>query len=268
MLARSSSEEASGQEATARAPHTATSSASNGAPATQASSSGPQRVLPRPLIPLTQRAQQSRAPPEGYQNRLGVNRPIGNRQVVNLFGSNGRGGRGLPYRMPTFGPGQGPRPPANFVAGRGRGIGGKGLLGRGINITGVGGGYPSQGKGKSRTLATSTPVTVPIQTRTTMSSKTISPQEPKRELKKEAKKDNFWLVTGGTETGGILVREGEDLKSAPLERLATDAIVKEIELKGERLNFLKVEGGGPDTGWVSIKIKGKDLLRPTFPNME
>jgi len=70
----------------------------------------------------------------------------------------------------------------------------------------------------------------------------------------------YWKVVGGTETGGIVVRVGRDLKSSPFgERLTTDAIVKEIELAGGRLNYELVKGGGPETGWVSTSISGKEL---------
>mmetsp|Transcript_86263 Transcript_86263/g.276906 ORF Transcript_86263/g.276906 Transcript_86263/m.276906 type:complete len:101 (-) Transcript_86263:129-431(-) len=65
----------------------------------------------------------------------------------------------------------------------------------------------------------------------------------------------YWKVVGGTETGGIVVRVGRDLKSSPFgERLTTDAIVKEIELAGGRLNYELVKGGGPETGWVSREV--------------
>jgi hypothetical protein len=44
------------------------------------------------------------------------------------------------------------------------------------------------------------------------------------------------------------------------ERLATGAIVEEINLAGERLNYKKISGGGPTTGWVSLTVSGKSLL--------
>lgn len=70
-----------------------------------------------------------------------------------------------------------------------------------------------------------------------------------------------WKVVGGGDAGGIIVREGKDLKSpATAERLSTGAVVKEVELEKGRLNFEKLSGNGPDTGWVSIRLKDKDLL--------
>jgi len=75
----------------------------------------------------------------------------------------------------------------------------------------------------------------------------------------------LWEVVGGTKSGGILVRQGEDVESPPEEsRLSTGAMVRELALVGERLHFEKLEGSGPDTGWVSIKLKdGKDLVIKT-----
>jgi len=75
----------------------------------------------------------------------------------------------------------------------------------------------------------------------------------------------LWEVVGGGDKGGILIREGEELKSpATAERLSTGSIVEEIELKGERLHYKLVEGTGtgPAEGWASLKISGKDLLIP------
>jgi len=71
----------------------------------------------------------------------------------------------------------------------------------------------------------------------------------------------LWEVVGGADKGGILVREGEGTSSAKVEeRLATGSIVEEVKLAGERLNYKIKTGSGPQTGWVSIKITGKDLL--------
>eukprot|EP00439_Symbiodinium_sp_Y106_P007123 s5373_g1.t1 len=84
----------------------------------------------------------------------------------------------------------------------------------------------------------------------------------------------LWEVIGGSGGGGILVREGEKLSSAELpSRLANGAIIRQKdfelpshtwtwqELKGERLHFELVGGTGPNAGWVSLKVKGRDLLR-------
>mmetsp|Transcript_88701 Transcript_88701/g.185426 ORF Transcript_88701/g.185426 Transcript_88701/m.185426 type:complete len:403 (+) Transcript_88701:210-1418(+) len=70
-----------------------------------------------------------------------------------------------------------------------------------------------------------------------------------------------WEVVGGADKGGILVREGEGLKSPACEdRLSTGATVEELELKGDRLKYKLLIGTGPAVGWVSLKITGKDLL--------
>jgi len=76
---------------------------------------------------------------------------------------------------------------------------------------------------------------------------------------------SLWEVVGGADKGGILIREGQALGSpATAERLATGSIVEELELIGERLHYKLVAGTGtgPESGWASIKISGKDLLVP------
>lgn len=72
-----------------------------------------------------------------------------------------------------------------------------------------------------------------------------------------------WEVVGGGDKGGILVRKGQELKSdAEADRLSTGAIVEELELIGERLHYKLLSGTGPAEGWVSTKLKDKDLLVP------
>lgn len=71
----------------------------------------------------------------------------------------------------------------------------------------------------------------------------------------------IWVVVGGTEVGGIIVREGDGLESVKLsDRLATGAKVEELNLLGKRLHYRRCEGKGPDSGWVNIEIKGKVLM--------
>lgn len=77
-----------------------------------------------------------------------------------------------------------------------------------------------------------------------------------------------WEVVGGADRGGIVVREGQDLASAQLSRLATGALVEELQLVGERLQYSKVSGEGPDSGWVSTFLKGKQLLVPVSNGSE
>lgn len=70
-----------------------------------------------------------------------------------------------------------------------------------------------------------------------------------------------WEVVGGSDKGGILVREGQDLKSEPAgERLSRGAIVEELALVGDRLNYQLITGSGPVTGWVSLKAGGHNLV--------
>ncbi|CAJ1377440.1 unnamed protein product [Effrenium voratum] len=72
---------------------------------------------------------------------------------------------------------------------------------------------------------------------------------------------SVWTVVGGADKGGILVRSGQELSSpAKAERLSTGAKVEELHLSGDRLHFKCISGTGPEDGWVSIRISGKDLL--------
>merc|ERR1712194_147813 len=72
-----------------------------------------------------------------------------------------------------------------------------------------------------------------------------------------------WKVVGGADKGGIVVREGEAVssKSGQIEqRLATGALVEELERKGERLRYKLLKGEGPQEGWVSITLKENKVL--------
>lgn len=65
----------------------------------------------------------------------------------------------------------------------------------------------------------------------------------------------IWEVIGGKDKGGIMVREGRNLRSKEVaERLAFASFVEEVELVGERLHYKLMAGSGPATGWVSINI--------------
>lgn len=82
--------------------------------------------------------------------------------------------------------------------------------------------------------------------------------------------ERLWEVVGGGDKGGILVRYGQELGSPQLpNRLATGSVIEQVELVGERLNFRRRTGEGPETGWVSLRLpNGKPLLsksdgRPT-----
>jgi len=70
-----------------------------------------------------------------------------------------------------------------------------------------------------------------------------------------------WKVVGGEDTGGILVRLGRELSSALAKsRLSTGSIVREVALIDGRLQYTLISGSGPTTGWVSLKLKFKELL--------
>lgn len=75
----------------------------------------------------------------------------------------------------------------------------------------------------------------------------------------------FWKVVGGGKSGGIMVKEGRELASAEVpERIATGALLKELDLQKERLQFEKLIGAGPQTGWVSLKLKANTLVAPAL----
>mmetsp|Transcript_11238 Transcript_11238/g.19938 ORF Transcript_11238/g.19938 Transcript_11238/m.19938 type:complete len:415 (+) Transcript_11238:106-1350(+) len=70
-----------------------------------------------------------------------------------------------------------------------------------------------------------------------------------------------WVVVGGADKGGVLVREGQELASLMASsRLSTGAEVEELNMVGDRLHYRLVVGEGPKDGWVSTKISGKELL--------
>lgn len=70
-----------------------------------------------------------------------------------------------------------------------------------------------------------------------------------------------WTVIGGADTGGIIVRKGADLKSDALDRLSTGSVIKEIG-RGDagRIQYQKLSGTGPFTGWISETVKGKPMV--------
>uniref|UniRef100_A0A7S4SRL1 Uncharacterized protein n=1 Tax=Alexandrium monilatum TaxID=311494 RepID=A0A7S4SRL1_9DINO len=71
----------------------------------------------------------------------------------------------------------------------------------------------------------------------------------------------IWEVVGGVDLGGIVVRSSRDLQSAEApERLGTGALVRELDILGDRLHYELLRGTGPGCGWVSIRSKHKVLL--------
>jgi len=73
-----------------------------------------------------------------------------------------------------------------------------------------------------------------------------------------------WEIVGGGDTGGILVRDAAG-SSAPRNstRLSTGALVEEIQVNDGRLNYKLLTGSGPTTGWVAIRVTGKELAVKT-----
>jgi len=79
----------------------------------------------------------------------------------------------------------------------------------------------------------------------------------------EATSGRVWIVVGGSEAGGIIVRKGKSVQSAEYNvRLSTGTKVEELELQGKRLHYKRLRGDGPDFGWVSIEgVGGKKLMQ-------
>jgi len=76
-----------------------------------------------------------------------------------------------------------------------------------------------------------------------------------------------WEVVGGADKGGIVVRASRELTSEQLpQKLATASRVAQLARVGDRLHYRLVEGQGPEEGWVSVKLKDKELLRPCKPS--
>lgn len=78
---------------------------------------------------------------------------------------------------------------------------------------------------------------------------------------KQPRNAQLWKVTGGSQQLGILVRSSCKLSSVPDRlRLDTGALVREVEIVGDRLHFDLVSGSGPSSGWVTLRVKDKNLL--------
>merc|ERR1711865_753119 len=69
-----------------------------------------------------------------------------------------------------------------------------------------------------------------------------------------------WIVVGGVDKGGILVRRHKAKNSPELGRLSHGALVFQIDVVGDRLHYEMIEGEGPDFGWVSTNVQGTDLV--------
>mmetsp|Transcript_122548 Transcript_122548/g.357868 ORF Transcript_122548/g.357868 Transcript_122548/m.357868 type:complete len:362 (+) Transcript_122548:113-1198(+) len=71
----------------------------------------------------------------------------------------------------------------------------------------------------------------------------------------------LWRVIGGANHSGIIVRTGKELSAQQAtQRLSTGALVRQRELEGDRLHFVRLTGTGPDTGWVTLQTRDNDLL--------
>mmetsp|Transcript_67016 Transcript_67016/g.119210 ORF Transcript_67016/g.119210 Transcript_67016/m.119210 type:complete len:984 (+) Transcript_67016:72-3023(+) len=76
----------------------------------------------------------------------------------------------------------------------------------------------------------------------------------------------LWEVVGGRRksNGGIIVRADRDTASAEMsERLSCGALVRILDKDGGRLQYELISGHGPQSGWVSCKAQGVDLLVKT-----
>eukprot|EP00930_Biecheleria_cincta_P019701 TRINITY_DN14976_c0_g1_i2.p1 TRINITY_DN14976_c0_g1~~TRINITY_DN14976_c0_g1_i2.p1 ORF type:complete len:760 (-),score=89.72 TRINITY_DN14976_c0_g1_i2:124-2403(-) len=78
----------------------------------------------------------------------------------------------------------------------------------------------------------------------------------------------MWEVVGGS-CEGLLVRDGASLQSFLVSRpdksrLMKGSLIREIDKRGERIFYHLLEGTGPRAGWISLRVKGKDVLACPF----
>eukprot|EP00930_Biecheleria_cincta_P068982 TRINITY_DN56799_c0_g1_i1.p1 TRINITY_DN56799_c0_g1~~TRINITY_DN56799_c0_g1_i1.p1 ORF type:complete len:699 (-),score=119.91 TRINITY_DN56799_c0_g1_i1:356-2452(-) len=71
-----------------------------------------------------------------------------------------------------------------------------------------------------------------------------------------------WKVTGSK---GLVVRDGEYLSSTKIGRLASGAHFEELDKSGYRVKFRKLDGEGPDEGWLSCCVGGYRVAKCTDP---
>merc|ERR1711907_815588 len=70
-----------------------------------------------------------------------------------------------------------------------------------------------------------------------------------------------WVVVGGANTGGINVQSGSQVLSEDLEeRLATGAMIEQIDMQDGKVLFQKINGDGPMCGWATVAFDGAPLL--------
>jgi len=90
---------------------------------------------------------------------------------------------------------------------------------------------------------------------------TESQQTPRMEPDaKFSEETSTWTVIAGGEKSGVVVRNGIGSKSKVLGVLRDDATIQEIKRSGNRMNYKKLSGEGPDQGWISTVLSGKATL--------
>lgn len=68
-------------------------------------------------------------------------------------------------------------------------------------------------------------------------------------------------VVGGVQQGGIAVRTDCELAGTFAKtKLSAGAVVKALECRDGKLHYELVEGTGPSSGWVTMKLLGKDQV--------
>eukprot|EP00439_Symbiodinium_sp_Y106_P076933 s2218_g15.t16 len=77
------------------------------------------------------------------------------------------------------------------------------------------------------------------------------------------------FVTGGHGKGGLLVREGRILDSCEVQqRLATGALIEELQLQAGRLRYRLLAGFGPEEGWVRSSERFEVFLRTSRRSLQ
>jgi hypothetical protein len=71
-----------------------------------------------------------------------------------------------------------------------------------------------------------------------------------------------WIVVGGGENQGIFVQYGSEAMSGQFpERLATGARIEELAMSVDgKLLYSKIQGEGPECGWVHLSQQGMPLV--------
>lgn len=81
-----------------------------------------------------------------------------------------------------------------------------------------------------------------------------------------AGKDKLWVV----QAQSVLAREGKALDSEEVGKYKKYAFLEELEKdqKGTRVHVKKMKGRGPDEGWLTATVKGKEMLHKVTNPME